>query len=115
MLVRMGRAVVSKPVLADVAVFFVVYMVSLGVGVLVVATIEAVPAQTAFGAMLTCLSNMGPAAFHDAAGFSDNFAAYTWLNAGWFTGHLVTTPAPSSATSYTAAMSCPSTLISGSP
>ncbi len=82
--VRMGRAVVSKPVLADVAVFFVVYMVSLGVGVLVVATIEAVPAQTAFGAMLTCLSNMGPAPFHDAAGFSDNFAAYTGVSKVFF-------------------------------
>ena len=68
----------------DVAVFFVVYMVSLGVGVLVVATIEAVPAQTAFGAMLTCLSNMGPAPFHDAAGFSDNFAAYTGVSKVFF-------------------------------
>ena len=82
--VRMGRAVVSKPVLADVAVFFVVYMVSMGVGVLVVATIEAVPAPTAFGAMLTCLSNMGPAPFHDAAGFSDNFAAYTSVSKAFF-------------------------------
>jgi len=82
--VRMGRAVVAKSVLADVAVFFVIYMVSMGVGILVVATIEAVPVPTAFGAMLTCLSNMGPAPFHDMAGMSDNFAAYTGVSKAFF-------------------------------
>ena len=82
--VRMGRAVVSKPVLADVAVFFVIYMVSLAAGILVVVTIEAVPFPTAFGAMLTCLSNMGPAPFHDLAGMNDNFAAYTAVSKAFF-------------------------------
>jgi len=82
--VRMGRAVVAKSVLADVAVFFVIYMVSMAVGILVVATIEAVPVPTAFGAMLTCLSNMGPAPFHDMAGMNDNFAAYTGVSKAFF-------------------------------
>ncbi len=36
--------------------------------------VEGVPLPTAFGAMLTCLSNMGPAPFHVGP---DNFAAYS--------------------------------------
>ena len=74
--VRMGRSVVPVSVLGDVASFFVVYMVTIGVGAMVVGSIEPVPLRTAFGAMLTSVSNMGPAPFHDAAGFADNFASY---------------------------------------
>ncbi len=74
--VRLGKSVVPAPVLADVASFFVVYMITIGVGVLLVASVESIPITTAFGAMLTSVSNMGPAPFHDAAGLSDNFASY---------------------------------------
>ena len=71
--VRMGRQVVGKDVLADVSAFFVIYLGSMVVGVAMVAVLENVTAPTAFGAMLTCLSNMGPAPFHTIA---DNFAHY---------------------------------------
>jgi len=72
-LVRMGKAAVSTQVLADVASFFLIYMGCIGVGLLFITLVEGVPIPTAFGAMLTCLSNMGPAPFHVGP---DNFASY---------------------------------------
>ncbi len=76
-LVRMGRSVIDSQVLADVTAFFVIYMGCLGFGVLAITLLEpGVPFPTSFGAMLTCLSNMGPAPFHELAGMPDNFAAY---------------------------------------
>ncbi len=82
--VRMGRSVVAKPILADVMSFFVIYIACLGVGVLFVCTVDGVPIPTAFGAMLTCLSNMGPAPFHELAGFADNFAPYSPVSKTFF-------------------------------
>lgn len=73
-LVRMGKVTISSQVLADVASFFLIYMGCMAVGLLLVTLIEGVPPPTAFGAMLTCLSNMGPAPFHVGA---DNFADYS--------------------------------------
>ncbi len=73
-LVRMGRATISAQVLADVASFFLIYMGCIALGMLFVTTVDRVPVETAFGAMLTCLSNMGPAPFHQGP---DNFAAYS--------------------------------------
>ncbi|MGB5546058.1 MAG: potassium transporter TrkG, partial [Polyangiales bacterium] len=73
-LVRMGRATISNQVLSDVASFFLIYMGCIGFGLLFLTLVEGVPVPTAFGAMLTCLSNMGPAPFHVGA---DNFAAYS--------------------------------------
>lgn len=73
-LVRMGRATISTQVLADVASFFLIYMGCLALGMLFVTLVEGVPVPTAFGTMLTCLSNMGPAPFHVGP---DNFAAYS--------------------------------------
>ncbi len=71
--VRLGRRPVPPEVVADVAAFFIVYMLTLGLGIMLFSLVETVPLPTAFGAMLTCLSNMGPAPFHLEA---DNFAAY---------------------------------------
>lgn len=73
-LVRMGKVSISTQVLADVASFFLIYMGCLGVGVLVITLVDGVPFPTAFGAILSCLSNMGPAPFHQGA---DNFASYS--------------------------------------
>jgi trk system potassium uptake protein TrkH len=70
----MGKVAVSNEVLADVASFFLTYMGSFAVGLLFVTLIDGVPVRTAFGAILTCLSNMGPAPFYVGA---DNFAAYS--------------------------------------
>lgn len=72
--VRMGRSVVSSQVLSDVAALFVVYVSCLGAGTLFVAGFDAVPVPTAFGAMLSSLSNMGPSPFYVGA---DNFASYS--------------------------------------
>ena len=73
-LVRMGKATISSQVLADVASFFLIYMGCIAFGLLYVTLVEGVPMPTAFGAMLTCLSNMGPAPFHVGP---DNFAGYS--------------------------------------
>ena len=75
--VRMGRAVINPQVLSDVTAFVVVYMACMGAGILAVTFIEGVPFATAFGAMLTFLSNMGPAPFHELAGLPDNFSLYS--------------------------------------
>jgi trk system potassium uptake protein TrkH len=84
--VRMGRAVVENEVLADVAAFFLIYMGCMAGGAFAVCWIEGCPVPTAFGGMLTCLSNMGPSPFHDmpwvavgdaaAMTHADNFAHY---------------------------------------
>ncbi|MEM6370221.1 MAG: potassium transporter TrkG [Myxococcota bacterium] len=71
--VRMGRTVVPQSALTDVAVFLVVYMGGLALLTGTVATLEGHPLPAAFGASLSCLSNMGPAPFHLGA---DNFVAY---------------------------------------
>ncbi len=73
-LVRMGKVAINNQVLADVGSFFLIYMGCLGVGLLFVTLVEGVPAPTAFGTMLTCLSNMGPAPFHVGP---DNFSSYS--------------------------------------
>jgi len=73
-LVRMGRVPISSEVLSDVASFFLIYMGCIAFGLLFVTLVDGVPVQTAFGAMLTCLSNMGPAPFHVGP---DNFSTYS--------------------------------------
>ena len=73
-LVRMGKAAISNQILSDVASFFLIYMGCVGFGLLFVTLVEGVPIPTAFGAMLTCLSNMGPAPFHVGP---DNFSGYS--------------------------------------
>lgn len=72
--IRMGRHVVDESVMADVSAFFVVFMGSLGVLVVFLSAVDGVDIPTAFGASLSCLSNMGPAPFYATA---DNFAGYS--------------------------------------
>ncbi|MCB9664920.1 MAG: TrkH family potassium uptake protein [Alphaproteobacteria bacterium] len=79
--VRMSRKTVPQPVLTEVAVFFFVYMLVLMFGVLLVAYTDGTPLPTGFGAMLTTLSNMGPAPFYLEA---DHFAAYSDVAKLWF-------------------------------
>jgi trk system potassium uptake protein TrkH len=75
--IRMDRQSVPQPVLTEVAVFFFIYMVVLLGGTFLVCVIDGVPPQTAFGAMLTSVSNMGPAPYHDGP---DTFARYSDLS-----------------------------------
>jgi trk system potassium uptake protein TrkH len=72
--VRMGRNVVQQSALTDAAVFFMIYMMCMAIWIGVVTATEGTSVETAFGAVLTCLSNMGPAPFHVGA---DNFASYS--------------------------------------
>jgi trk system potassium uptake protein len=81
--VRMGRNAVPDEILRDVAVFVGVYMASLGFGVLFIVAVESAlngwdcSIGTAFGAVLSSLSNMGPAPWHEGP---DNFVRYHWLS-----------------------------------
>ncbi len=72
--IRMGRSVVSQDAITDATVFFIIYMVCMGVFSTAIVWIEEIGLPTAFGAVLSCLSNMGPAPFHLK---DDNFAAYS--------------------------------------
>jgi trk system potassium uptake protein TrkH len=72
--VRMDHVAVDSSVLSDVAAFFIIYMLCLGTGTLAICVTDGVQVQTAFAAMLSCLSNMGPAPFYVGA---DNFASYS--------------------------------------
>jgi len=72
--VRMGKVAISNQVLSDVASFFLIFMGCIAFGLLFVTLVEGVPTTTAFGAILTCLSNMGPAPFHLGP---DNFSSYS--------------------------------------
>jgi trk system potassium uptake protein TrkH len=47
----------------------------LGIGILAIAMIEGFSIPASFGAVLTCLSNMGPAPFHETT--ADNFSEYS--------------------------------------
>ncbi len=79
--VRMGATVVAPSALSNATVFFIIYMGCMGAGTALITAIEGVPLETSFGAILTCLSNMGPAPFHIEA---DNFARYSAAAKGVF-------------------------------
>ncbi len=74
--VRMEGRPVDEPLLLEVAAFLCLYVASLGAVTWVTTLIDGVPLGTAFGATLTCISNMGPAPFH---GGTDTFAVYSDL------------------------------------
>lgn len=80
--VRMGRTAVPAEILSDVAVFFGVFVGVLIGGVVFVSALEGVELPKAFGAVLTCIANSGPAAFY---GTDDNFAAYSDVAKIFFT------------------------------
>lgn len=80
--VRMGRQIVQPAALTDVVVFFVVYMASLALMTGAATTLDGLPLPAAFGASLSCLSNMGPAPFHVGP---DNFASYSQVTKVIFT------------------------------
>lgn len=71
---RLGREIINEDTLNAVATFFFLYMLTLGVGVVFVAYTDGVGLPTAFGAMLTSVSNMGPGPYYEG---SDNFAPYS--------------------------------------
>jgi trk system potassium uptake protein len=84
--IRLEGKVVDTLVLLEVTAFFFVYMAVLAVGCAAVTTLDGVAVPTAFGAMLTSLSNMGPAPFYEGA---DNFAGYSPAAKGVFSVAMV--------------------------
>lgn len=72
--VRLDRGPLKSPVLLEVGAIFFIYTLSMIGLMIVVAGIDGVPLQTAFGAALGCLSNMGPMPFYLG---QDN---YSWLS-----------------------------------
>lgn len=72
--VRLDRKVLDEQLLLEVAMFFFLFMGCMGGGTLLIAIVDGVALPTVFGAMLTSLSNMGPAPFYEGA---DNFVRYS--------------------------------------
>ncbi|HJK97431.1 MAG TPA: TrkH family potassium uptake protein [Polyangiaceae bacterium LLY-WYZ-14_1] len=72
--IRINHAVVKTDILSAVSAFAILYVVSLLVAMALVMALDGAPVTTAFGAVLSCLSNMGPAPFHGGA---DHFAGYS--------------------------------------
>jgi trk system potassium uptake protein TrkH len=73
-------------VLLEVSTFFFLYMICMACGTLLVAASDGVPVPTAVGAMLTSVSNMGPAPFHEGA---DTFAGYSAIAKMVFSGAMI--------------------------
>ena len=71
--VKLDGQVVDERKVREVSTVLFVHGASLLIGAFVIALIEGTSGPTSLGAMLTCLSNMGPAPFHVGA---DNFASY---------------------------------------
>jgi trk system potassium uptake protein TrkH len=69
-----GRAAPER-ILAEAGSFIVLFLICLALGTFGVSWTDEIPVQAAFGAMLSCFSNMGPGPFHVTE--ADNFAAYT--------------------------------------
>ena len=69
-----GRAAPDE-LFRESAAFIVLFFSSLALGTFIVSWVDALPAEAAFGAMLSCLSNMGPGPFHVTD--ADHFAAYS--------------------------------------
>lgn len=74
--VRMSGSSVPADVLNGVGAFILVFAISIVGGTLLLTISEGVPVQTAFGATLSCFSNVGPSPWHIGA---DNFAGYSGL------------------------------------
>ena len=66
-IVRMGKEPVDSSVILDVAAFFLIFMVTMAAGVMLITLTEGVSVPTAFGAMLTAVSNMGMMGVRDFA------------------------------------------------
>jgi trk system potassium uptake protein TrkH len=72
--VRMAGRKVDDSLLLEVSAFLCLYVACVFFGTWVVSAGEGLPLGTAFGATLTCISNMGPAPYYAGA---DNFVAYS--------------------------------------
>lgn len=74
--VRLNRKVLDEDVQLEVATFFFLYVLTLAGGTLVLSALDRVELTTAFGAVLSCVSNMGPSPWYDGA---DDFTGWSPL------------------------------------
>ncbi len=72
--VRVDGRPIASPVVTDVTSFLFVYMACLVLFTLLVIATDGAPVPAALGAVLSCLSNMGPAPFYVDV---DNFGGWT--------------------------------------
>lgn len=72
--VRLDRKVLDEDVQLEVAAFFFLYVLTLAAGTLVISTLDRAALTTAFGAVLSCVSNMGPSPWYEGA---DHFAGWS--------------------------------------
>ena len=72
--VRVDGRPVPSSIVVDVTSFLFIYMACLAVFSMIVVVTDGAPVPTAVGAVLSCLSNMGPAPFYEGA---DNFSSWS--------------------------------------
>lgn len=79
--IRVGKQSVERSVVEDISGFLLVYGTTAVMGVLAFTLTEGVPVSTAFGMIITALSNMGPAPFYtlDTSAVADNFSRFSDL------------------------------------
>jgi len=93
--VRMDGRPVDTSLLLDVAALFTVYILTLGLGIALVGAVDGVSSAKAFGAMVSALSNMGPAPFHEVGlteidlTATDTFHSYSAVSKLWFTVAMI--------------------------
>ncbi len=77
--IRVGKHSVERAVVEDISGFLLVYCFAAATGVLLFTWTDDVPVATAFGMIVTALSNMGPAPFYnlDPSAVADNFARFS--------------------------------------
>jgi trk system potassium uptake protein TrkH len=81
--VRLDRKPVDPTVILDVGGFFLIFVATLAIGILIVTATDDVSVPRAFGATLSAVSNMGPGPFFNVGPAAyldqpvDNFAAYS--------------------------------------
>ncbi|TVQ91322.1 MAG: TrkH family potassium uptake protein [Deltaproteobacteria bacterium] len=92
---RMDGRPIDPSLVLDVSAFLAIYAFLMLFGIGLVGVTDGVSVPKAFGAMLTTLSNMGPAPFHEVGltnidpEAADNFSDYSNLAKLWFTAAMI--------------------------
>lgn len=92
---RMNGRPIDTSLVLDVSAFLAIYAFLMLVGIGLIGVTDGVSVAKGFGAMLTTLSNMGPAPLHEVGltdihhDAADNFADYSNLAKLWFTAAMI--------------------------
>lgn len=72
--IRIGRRALDPNAVASIVAIFILYLATICLGTLAITLIDPVAVEAAFGAVLSSVTNAGPAPFHAS---SDVFSGYS--------------------------------------